>query len=308
MTDTIPSDEDSQTANSDKPQLILVTGMSGAGRTTALRALEDVGFEAVDNLPLSLLPRLAAYESEADRPRRALAVGVDVRSREFSAGAIGRELERARKLARYGVSILFIDCDDEALIGRFKETRRPHPLAPDRRVADGIRLERRLTEGIRDMADQVIDSSTLTVWQFRDKIKTLYSIEADRTMTVSVTSFSYRKGVPRDADLVFDVRFLKNPHYEPELREFTGLDARVADYIRGDDAYDAFFGRLTGLLALTLPRYEEEGKSHLSIAVGCTGGKHRSVFLAEELAKWVDREAGFPAHSFHREQTTAAKG
>lgn len=307
MTDTDKPETNDPDAN-DKAQLVLVTGMSGAGRTTALRALEDIGFEAVDNLPLSLLPRLAAYESKSGQAGRPLAVGVDVRSREFSAGAIGRELERARKLARYGVSILFIDCEDEALIGRFKETRRPHPLSPDRRVADGIRLERRLTGGIRDMADQVIDSSTLTVWQFRDKIKTLYSVEADRAMTVSVTSFSYRKGVPRDADLVFDVRFLKNPHYVPELRDFTGLDEKVGDYIRGDEAYEAFFGRLTGLLALTLPRYEEEGKSHLSIAVGCTGGKHRSVFIAEELANWVDSEGGFRAHSFHREQATSAKG
>ncbi|WP_259781698.1 RNase adapter RapZ [Aestuariispira ectoiniformans] len=301
MTDTVAP------KTSEKAQLLLVTGMSGAGRSTALRALEDIGFEAVDNLPLSLLPRLAAYETKSGQAGRPLAVGVDVRSREFSAGAIGRELERARKLARYGVSILFIDCGEETLIGRFKETRRPHPLSPDRRVADGIRLERRLTEGIRDMADQVIDTSTLTVWQFREKVKALYAVESDHAMSVSVTSFSYRKGVPRDADLVFDVRFLKNPHYVAELRDFTGLDPKVADYIRGDEIFEAFFGRLTGLLSLTLPRYAEEGKSHLSIAVGCTGGKHRSVFVAEELSKWVAKRGGYRAHSFHREQGPEAK-
>lgn len=305
MTDTEPTgDTPTETG---KPQLLLVTGMSGAGRTTALRALEDIGFEAVDNLPLSLLPRLAAYERRSGQRSRPLAVGVDVRSREFSATSIGRELERVVKLASYGVSILFIDCEDEALIGRFKETRRPHPLATDRRVADGIRLERRLTEGIREMADQVIDSSTLTVWQFRDKIKTLYSAEGGRAMSVSVTSFSFRKGVPRDADLVFDVRFLKNPHYEPDLREHTGLDADVGAYIQTDDGYREFFDRLTSLLDLTLPRYAQEGKSHLSIAVGCTGGKHRSVFITEELAKWINGLGSYPAHSFHREQDAAAK-
>ena len=285
----------------EKPQLILVTGMSGAGRTTALRALEDCGFDVVDNLPLSLLSRLAAYEAEAHGHDRPLAVGIDIRRRDFSVEAIQAEMDRLHQDAPYEVSVLYLDCDEGTLIGRFKETRRPHPLSQDRPVADGIRMERQMMRPLRDRADMVIDTSGLTIWQFREKVATLAGADRSKTMTVSVSSFSYRKGIPRDADLVFDVRFLRNPHYDPELKPFTGRDKTVGDYVAADPDFRGFFGALTGLLRLTLPRYAAEGKSHLAIAIGCTGGQHRSVYIAERLTEWVRQNSGFDANVFHVE-------
>ncbi|RED51411.1 RNase adapter RapZ [Aestuariispira insulae] len=285
----------------EKPRLMLVTGMSGAGRTTALRALEDCGFDVVDNLPLSLLSRLAAYEAEAHGLDRPLAVGIDIRRRDFSVEAIQEEMDRLHADSPYDVSVLYIDCDEGTLIGRFKETRRPHPLSQDRPVADGIRMERQMMRPLLDRADYVIDTSGLTVWQFRDKVSTLAGADQSKSMTVSVSSFSYRKGIPRDADLVFDVRFLRNPHYDPELKPFTGRDKAVGDYVAADPDFPGFFGALTGLLRLTLPRYATEGKSHLAIAVGCTGGQHRSVYLAERLTKWVRENSDFQANVFHIE-------
>lgn len=289
------------------PDLIIVTGMSGAGRTTALRALEDFGFDAVDNLPLSFLRRLAVYEAASDGDIKPLAVGIDLRSRDLDAHVMNRELAFLRGETPYEIRILFVDSDDDTLIGRFKETRRPHPLAPDRPVVDGIRLERRRIAPFRDIADLVIDSSALTIWQFREKMRAVFAGREGGGMSVSVLSFSYRSGVPRDADLVFDVRFLRNPHYVAGLKDQTGQDAAVGAYIEDDPDFSAFLAQLTALLDLTLPRYAQEGKSHLSIAVGCTGGKHRSVYLAEKLAAHVAEKKQYAARVIHRELGVASK-
>lgn len=255
---------------------MLVTGMSGAGRSTALKALEDLGYEAVDNLPLSLLPSL----SDAGGP---VAVGIDVRTRGFAPNEVLATLPA-------NVSVVFLDADDELLRRRYTETRRPHPLAFDRPVIDGIRLERQLVSALRDRASLVIDTSTLSVAELRRILAGHFAIDAPAGIAVFVRSFAYRRGLPPDADLVFDVRFLENPHYDPALRPLTGLDPAVGARIAADPGFEDFFERLTGLLRPLLPRYANEGKTYLTIAVGCTGGRHRSVYVAERLAEWLRRE------------------
>ncbi len=271
--------------------MLLVTGMSGAGRSTALKILEDFGFDAVDNLPLSLLPRLAAGSMTDGALRASTAVGVDVRNRDFSVDEFLKEARIVRDQLRCSVLTLFLDCDDEALIRRYAETRRKHPLAADRPVADGLALERRLLGSLRDSADIVLDTSDSNIWELKRKLGDAFDAGAAGRMTVAVTSFSYRLGVPRDADLVFDVRFLRNPHYAPALRDQTGRSSAVAAHIAQDRDYADFWDRLIDLLDVTLPRYREEGKSYLTIAFGCTGGKHRSVHFAERLSEWLlDRE------------------
>lgn len=265
-------------------RLTLVTGMSGAGRTSALRALEDAGYEAVDNLPLSLLPSLIRPE---DAPGRPLAIGVDTRTRGFAVEPFLATLERARGQADFDVRLLFIDCDDEVLRRRFTETRRRHPLAMDRAVTDGIRIERNLLRDLRDRADLLIDTSSLSQADLKRRVQDSLALEAPAGLAVQIISFAYRNGLPRDADLVFDVRFLSNPHYQAELRPLTGLDPAVAAYIEADSGCASFLEGLTAMLGALLPRYEREGKSYLTIAIGCTGGRHRSVFVAERLNAWA---------------------
>lgn len=277
--------------------------MSGAGRTTALKILEDLQFEAVDNLPLSLLPRLAmGAGSRAGRGAGPawLAVGIDVRSRDFDPDFVFEEVALIRNEARIKVTTLFLDCEDSTLIRRYAETRRRHPLALDRPVADGLALERKLVSPLRDSADLVIDTTDLTVWDLKRRLTEAFSGSETPGLAVTVTSFSFRRGLPREADLVFDVRFLRNPHYDDALRGFTGEDPAVGDYIVKDPDFEAFWSRLTDLLAVTLPRYEGEGKSYLTIAFGCTGGKHRSVYLAERTTNWL-RDAGRRATLTHRD-------
>ena len=264
-------------------RLVVVTGMSGAGRTTALHALEDLGFEAVDNLPLGLLERVAPppqFDSPSGRPT---AVGVDVRSRDFSAAALKGAVTG---LAALGIPTLtiFLDCDDAVLLGRFTETRRRHPLALDRPVSDGIALERASLAPLREIADAVIDTSSSNVWDLKRRIADIVHRQPGEDLVITVTSFAYRNGLPREADLVFDVRFLANPHYDPVLRPLTGLDEPVQQAIAADPDFPAYFDRLTALLELSLPRHAVEGKSYFTIAFGCTGGKHRSVYLAEAVA------------------------
>lgn len=268
-------------------RIIVVTGMSGAGRSTALKALEDMGYEAVDNLPLSLLPALVGPGAAAARPLRPTALGIDVRTRDFGIDAFRAALAPLSSTDRVAPFVLFLDCDDELLGRRYTETRRRHPLAVDRPVMDGIRLDRQRVSPLRERADLVIDTSALTAADLRRLLRGHFALDAAPGVTVSVTSFSYRHGLPREADLVFDVRFLENPHYLPALRPLTGRDGAVGDYIRRDPGFAPFFDGLTRLLMPLLPRYEREGKSYLTIAVGCTGGKHRSVFVAESLADWL---------------------
>ena len=276
--------------------VVLVTGMSGAGRSTALRALEDEGYEAIDNLPLSLLDAVV-NEVGLQRP---IAVGVDIRNRDFAVGPVLRQLDDLSSNPQFTLTLLFVDCDDEVLGRRYTETRRRHPLAQGRPVADGIAVERRLVAPLRDRADLVIDSSQLTPGDLRRQTRARFGLAGTLGMTVFVTSFSYRQGLPREADLVFDVRFLANPHYQPLLKPLSGQDAAVADYVMQDPGFQPFFSQLTAMLAGLMPRYEREGKSYLTIAVGCTGGRHRSVFLAERLAAWLG-EGGRPVHLTHRD-------
>ena len=277
-------------------RLIVVTGMSGAGRSTALRVLEDEGFESIDNLPLSLLDAVVG-EVGLKRP---IAVGVDIRTRDFAVKPVLDQLDALAHNPRFATTLLFVECGDEVLERRFTETRRRHPLAQDRPVADGIAAERRLVAPLRERADLMIDSSGLTPADFRGRLLGLVGVDTAGGMTVFVTSFSYRQGVPREADLVFDVRFLANPHYEPDLRPFSGRDAAVAEYVGRDPDFEPFFDHLTRMLTPLLPRYEREGKSYLTIAIGCTGGRHRSVFTAERLAAWLG-EDGRQVHLGHRD-------
>lgn len=274
--------------------VVLVTGLSGAGHTTALKILEDLGYEAVDNLPLTLMDGLAG-----GKLARPLAVGVDSRTRDFSAQALSEKLERLRHDAALDVKLLFLDCSDEVLRRRFTETRRRHPLALDRPVADGIRQERELLAPLRELADLMVDSTELAIGDLRHLLQGHFRLQPAHA-AITVMSFSYRHGLPREADLVFDVRFLANPHYRDELRPLTGKDGKVARFIEADPAWAPFLDNLRNLLLPLLPRFEREGKSYLTLVVGCTGGRHRSVFAAERLAQWL-RAQGHHVSLRHRD-------
>lgn len=270
-----------------EPQRVtLITGLSGAGLSVALKALEDQGYEAIDNLRLSLVPPLVQAAGEGER--RPLAIVIDSRTRDFHAAALMRELEALRARPELEVDLVFLECGNEVLRRRFTETRRRHPLATDRRVTDGIQLERTLLDPVKSAADVVIDTTTLSLHDLRRLMATQFALGGTPALTVFVTSFSFRQGLPREADLVFDVRFLKNPHWVPELRPKSGLDREVDEHVASDPDFMLYFSRLTGLLEPLLPRYAREGKSYLTIAVGCTGGRHRSVAVAERLTAWLD--------------------
>jgi len=282
-------------------RIVLVTGMSGAGRTTTLKALEDFGFEAVDNLPLSLLAHLLRSTDPLERP---LAVGVDCRTRAFDPVGLGILLDRPAGDASGAARLLFLDCDDEVLRRRFTETRRRHPLARDRPVTDGIRRERALIEPLREAADVVIDTSQLTPGDLRRLLGGHFATVAEGPLTLAVVSFAYRHGLPREADLVFDVRFLRNPHYVEALRPLTGGHAAVQEHVAADPAFPVLLERLDGLLRPILPAYRREGRSYLTIAFGCTGGRHRSVVVAERFAERL-RAAGWPVMVHHRDTPEA---
>lgn len=284
-----------------QPQrLTLITGLSGAGLSVALKALEDQGYEAIDNLRLALVPPLVQAAGEGER--RPLAIVVDSRTRDFHAAALLRELEALRARPELEVDLVFLECGNEVLRRRFTETRRRHPLATDRRVADGIQLERTLLDPVKSVADVVIDTTTLSLHDLRRLMATQFALGETPALTVFVTSFSFRQGLPREADLVFDVRFLKNPHWDAKLRPMSGLDREVDEHVASDPDFMLYFSRLTGLLEPLLPRYTREGKSYLTIAVGCTGGRHRSVAVAERLTVWLD-ERGVRVMVNHRDLT-----
>ena len=275
-------------------RLLLVTGLSGAGRTTVLKTLEDIGWETVDNLPLGLIDRLLSSPlpegtAEEDRP---LAIGIDSRTRGFDADAI------LRRIDRLGAETVFLEARGEVLAQRFSATRRRHPLGLDRPVEDGILREREMLFPLRATADHLLDTSELTVNALQAEVRRRFGEEGQPTL--AVTSFSYLRGLPRHADLVFDMRFLRNPHWVPTLRPGTGLDAPVAAYIAGDPAYAAALDGIGSLLLTLLPRYAGEGKSYVTVAFGCTGGRHRSVHCAEALGERL-RAAGFSPTITHRE-------
>ena len=282
-------------------RVLLVTGMSGAGRSTALKTLEDMGYEAFDNLPLSLVPAL--IESIA-ADASAIAVGADLRTRGFAIESMLEPLDAVVGRTGRELKVLFIDCDDEPLQRRYTESRRPHPLAGDRPVTDGIRLERRVVSALRDRADLVIDTSELSAADLKRLLTGQFSLAAGG-LRIFVTSFAYRHGIPRDADLIFDVRFLDNPHYVPELRQLTGRDPAVAAHIEQDPDLAPFLVGFWRLLEPLLPRYEQEGKTYLTIAIGCTGGRHRSVYVTERLAAQLGA-AGLRVELAHRDLIQSA--
>ncbi len=268
-----------------RPRLVLLTGMSGAGKSTVLKVLEDMGYEAVDNLPLALLGNILPASAA---PGDALAIDIDVRSRDFTVEAFEAALAPLRARDDLDMRLVFVDCDDEVLRRRYTETRRRHPLADDRPVIDGIRHERALISRLRERAGTVIDTTGFSVADLRRLVAAGFALDDQPSLRVFVTSFSYREGLPREADLVFDVRFLANPHYDPRLRPLSGLDTAVGEHIAADPAFAPFVENLERMLVPLLPRFENEGKSYLTIAVGCTGGRHRSVFVAERLARLLE--------------------
>ena len=270
-----------------KTKVVLITGMSGAGKTSVLKCLEDFGYEAIDNLPLPLLRRLLrSHEELPEDLSKNLAIGVDFRSRDFAVPALADLMSDLRTRTDLDIDVLFLDCDQNTLRRRFTETRRRHPLADDRPVVDGIALEAELLGPLRKKAGLLLDTTNLSVADLRRMMAARYRSDDNVGMTVTLTSFAYRGGLPREADLVFDVRFLTNPHYETALKDGTGLDQAVGTFIAADPVFQPFFQSLTDMLGLLLPQYEREGKSYLTIAMGCTGGQHRSVYLCECLRQW----------------------
>ncbi|MBW7851571.1 MAG: RNase adapter RapZ [Rhodospirillales bacterium] len=303
MTDKPPFENSASTPDgsadrgTDPGRVVIVTGLSGAGRTTALKAFEDLGYEAVDNLPLSLLGSLVNPRGPLPP---ALAIGIDIRTRDFGTGPLLEAVDRLLAETGLSVKVLFIDCEDDVLCRRYTETRHRHPLAVDRPLIDGILHERRLMAPLRERADFIIDTSNLSPSDFKRWLEGHFALGRVPGLVVFVTSFAYRGGLPREADLVFDVRFLDNPHYRAHLRPLTGRDGAVADFVRQDVGYQRFLDGLTSLLRPLLPRYAAEGKSYLTIGIGCTGGRHRSVVVAEELSAWL-RQEGLRVELRHRE-------
>lgn len=284
-------------------RILLITGLSGAGRTTALKTLEDIGWETVDNLPLSLVDRLLSSPlAEGATDERPLAVGIDARTRGFDAAGILQRVAKLREAQHMPVEILFLEASGAVLTRRFSATRRRHPLALDRTAEDGIARERELLAPLRAAADYLIDTSDISSNALQQDLRRRFSESDQFSPTLAVISFGYSRGLPRQADLVFDMRFLRNPHWVAELRPGTGLDADVSAYIAEDPAYESALSRIEELLLLLLPRYQREGKSYVTIAFGCTGGRHRSVHVAERVAKRL-RNGGFSPTIAHRDLT-----
>jgi len=296
ITEPLPARSAADVSSGDQ-RVLLITGMSGAGKTSALKALEDLGYEAINHVPLSLLKRLVPSPGSVER---SIAIGVDVRTRDFGVERFIEEVDRLAGLDSLDVRVAFLDCEDDELRRRYTETRHRHPLAEDRTVADGIAREREMLTSLRGCVDVAIDTSNLAGGELKRILDGHFGLHADAALSVFVTSFAYRNGLPREADLVFDVRFLANPHYDPALRPMTGREEPIAAYVSADPDFSPFFDGLTGLLTPLLPRYAAEGKSYLTIAVGCTGGRHRSVFSAERLAAWLETQ-GLDVHIHHRE-------
>ncbi len=282
-------------------EILLVTGLSGAGKSTVLKTLEDLGWETVDNLPLRLLDRLLSTplseSAEGDVP---LAVGIGARTRDFDPDSVVKRIKKLRAEHGYDIGTLFLDCSGAELERRYAETRRRHPLALDRPASDGIARERELLAPLRRWANRLIDTTDMKSNELAQQVRATFGGDGLGEPTLSIMSFGFARGVPRNADLVFDMRFLRNPHWDPKLRPGTGLDADVAAYVAADPAYDAAMTQIEDLLLLLLPRYRAEGKAYVTIAFGCTGGRHRSVHVTERVAKRL-RGAGFSPTVTHRD-------
>jgi UPF0042 nucleotide-binding protein len=280
---------------------MVVTGLSGSGKTHAIHALEDLGYFCVDNLPTQLIPTFAELCTQSEARLERVAIVVDVRERGFLSQfpPIYRKL---RSLPDVDPKLIFLEANRSALVRRFSETRRPHPLAPDRSVAEGIDEERRKMLAIRGMADVILDTSNLTVHELRDVFRRITLDEGTRAdMVVNLLSFGYKHGAPTEADLVFDVRCLPNPHFVDGLRHLTGRDAKVVRFMRRHQVTRDFVDRLTSFLTFALPHYVNEGKSYLTVAIGCTGGRHRSVMIAEALKRTLEHTPGVRLRVKHRD-------
>jgi RNase adapter protein RapZ len=285
-------------------RLVLVTGPSGAGRTTAIRVLEDLGYEGIDNIPLSLVPRLI----DGAPLGRPIALGLDVRNRDFNATALIELIDSLTRDPRVALDVLYLDCAPGVLIRRFSETRRRHPLAPAETPAQGVEREIDLLAPVRVRADHLIDTTELTQHDLKAEVAALFDTGATGRLSISVQSFSYKRGVPRGVDMIFDCRFLANPHWQPALRALDGRDPAVEAFVRADPRFAEFFLKLQDMLLFLLPAHVEEGKAHLAIGFGCTGGQHRSVAVAELVGNAL-AEAGWAVSKRHRElERRAAAG
>ena len=290
------------TDRNEPQRILLVTGMSGAGKSTALHTFEDMGWETVDNLPLSLFDQLLESPRSLDRQAadRSIAIGIDSRTRGFDAGAIVERIKTLESDHDFRIETLFLDCNAAELERRFSETRRRHPQAQDRPAAQGILIERDMMMPLRRWAEHVIDTSDSSANDLRVELRNRFSRQAGQEMTVTIASFGFARGILRNADMVFDMRFLRNPHWDETLRPMTGKDKAVGDYIAEDPAYEDAVGRMEELLVTLLPRYRAEGKAYVTIAFGCTGGRHRSVHVAERVAQRL-RDSGFSPTVAHRD-------
>ncbi|HKF40600.1 MAG TPA: RNase adapter RapZ [Candidatus Acidoferrum sp.] len=283
--------------NNQGRQLVILTGLSGSGKSTVLKAFEDMGYYCVDNLPVELIPIFAELHASGDADFARAALLVDARE--------GTQLEKLPGLLRHlrrehPITLVFIEAHEDALLRRYSETRRPHPLGKDFSVRESLHHERVLMDPIRKLADVVIDSSQFNVHELRQFVNDRFKSETGKPMLVSLVSFGYKFGVPTDADLMFDVRFLPNPHFVPKLRKFTGKDEKVRRYIQSFPQTGEFLRRIQSLLAYLIPHYTDEGKSYLTIAFGCTGGKHRSVMMAEWMKRALEKK-GFATRVVHRD-------
>ena len=276
-------------------RLLLVTGPSGAGRSTAINALEDLGFEVIDNLPLSLLSRL--LDGPAAGP---LALGLDVRNRDFSSNALIAAIDSLSQRLGHAMQVLYLEANDDTLIRRYSETRRHHPLAPAGPPLAGIAAEKDLLAPVRVRADVLLDTSDMSPHDLRSEMDRIFAPGQGKLLGISVQSFSYKRGLPRGLDMVFDCRFLRNPHWEPDLRAHDGRNADVDAYVSQDPRFVAFLTQIKGLVDLVLPAHKDEGRAHLAIGFGCTGGQHRSVVMAERLAASLAQD-GWPVSKRHRE-------
>ncbi|MSO30592.1 MAG: RNase adapter RapZ [Acidobacteria bacterium] len=298
----VPAEATAKPGRRGTRRFVILTGLSGSGKTHAIRALEDLGYFCVDNLPTQLIPTMAELALREDAALGKVAIVVDVREREFLA-TFPRMFRRLRATTGINPMLIFLEASHSALVRRFSETRRPHPLAPDRSVSEGIAEEREQLNAIRKMADQILDTSNLTVHELRDVFMRMSQEGGGgkQELIVNLVSFGFKAGVPMDADLMFDVRCLPNPHFIPSLRKLTGRDAAVVHYMRKQSATRDFIEKLTSFLKFALPHYVAEGKSYLTVAIGCTGGQHRSVMIAEALKQPLAGVKGVRVRVKHRD-------
>ncbi len=283
----------------EKPRFVIITGLSGAGKSFAIKCFEDMGYFCVDNLPTTIIPTFADLCAQSTRAIRRIALGVDVREGEYLAHLV--DTLKELKARGYPTEVLFLEAGDESLVRRYHETRRRHPLAGEGNVLDGIRAERKAMAHVREIADRIVDSSGLTVHQLKQLLVDFYGATTSRSsFTVSLVSFGYKHGIPYDSDLVFDVRFLPNPHFVEGLRALDGRDPVVREFVLKHEESRQLLERLKDLLKFLLPFYQREGKAYLTVAIGCTGGRHRSVALVEELRSFLEAQ-GFPLNVTHRD-------